>query len=119
MQYRRSEHTASLLPNGKVLVTGGSIDGYTSTNSTELYDPTTGNWTNVGNMQVELEYHAASVLKDGNVLVSGGCRDDGDPSDTAELYNSSIETFTSCDTIKNPQLSHKTFRVNKRKKISY
>jgi hypothetical protein len=67
-------------------------------------------------MQVELEDHAASVLKDGNVLVSGGCTDDGDPSATAELYNSSIETFKSCDTIKNPQLSHKTFVLTNEKR---
>jgi hypothetical protein len=76
-------------------------------NSTELYDPTTGNWTNAGNMPVELEYHTASVLKDGNVLIRCGRLEDRDPSDTAELYNSSTETFTSFHSIKNPQSSHK------------
>jgi hypothetical protein len=87
MQNRRYGHTASLLPNGKVLVTGGDQDTYTILKRAELYDPTTGNWTNVGNMLMALDFHTASALKDGNVLVSGGNLGGG-PITTAELYNS-------------------------------
>jgi hypothetical protein len=87
MQNRRYGHTASLLPNRKVLVPGGDQDTYTILKSAELYDPTTENWTNVGNMLMALDFHTASALKDGNVLVSGGNLDGG-PITTAELYNS-------------------------------
>ena len=47
-------HTATLLPNGKVLVAGGS-DGLTFWSSAELYDPATGLWTATG----RLTTHAA------------------------------------------------------------
>ena len=40
----RSEHTMTLLPNGKVIVAGG-FDGFGSLTGAELYDPTTGVWT--------------------------------------------------------------------------
>src|SRR5207247_1423709 len=44
----RYSHTATLLPNGKVLVAGGvgSTSGYLA--SAELYDPATGSWTASG-----------------------------------------------------------------------
>jgi hypothetical protein len=54
MHYRRFFHEALVLNNGKVLVTVGSIDMSTNINSTELYDPTTGNWINAGNILMEL-----------------------------------------------------------------
>jgi hypothetical protein len=54
MHHRRFFHEALVLNNGKVLVTVGSIDMSTNINSTELYDPTTGNWINAGNILMEL-----------------------------------------------------------------
>ncbi len=89
----------------------------TNINSTELYDPTTGNWTNAGNMLVELQHHTASVLKNGNVLISGGSVFEIIPSNISMLYNSSMETFTSCDDIGNLQSSHKIF-MSTNEKIS-
>jgi hypothetical protein len=104
-------HTASLLVNGKVLVTGGTVDDDTGMNSTELYDPSTGMWTNAGNMQMNRVYHSASMLTNGNVLVTAGGPNGAVTSNTAELYNSSTETFTSSDSIQNLQSSHKIFML--------
>ncbi|CAF4536720.1 unnamed protein product, partial [Didymodactylos carnosus] len=67
MNNARSYHTASLLTNGKVLVTGGLGSGYLHT--AELYDPSTGTWTNTGNMTGARYAHTASVLTNGKVLV--------------------------------------------------
>src|SRR5215831_3346852 len=41
----RGLHTATLLPNGMVLVAGGQDDSFSPTSSAELYDPASGSWT--------------------------------------------------------------------------
>src|ERR1051326_1810020 len=68
-QFRRF-HTASLLPNGKVLVSGGTPLAQAATS--ELYDPATLSWTNSGMLNTARELHTATVLADGRVMVTGG-----------------------------------------------
>ncbi len=70
MSSGRQDHTASVLGNGKVLVAGG-WNGVVL-NSVELYDPTSGTWTNTGNMSITRFGYTASVLLHGKVLVTGG-----------------------------------------------
>ena len=67
----RYSHTATLLPNGKVLVAGG-IDGIYVLSSAELYDPATGTWTATLNMGDPHGRHTATLLPNGKVLVAGG-----------------------------------------------
>jgi len=64
----RSRHTATLLPNGQVLVTGGNDDP----GSAEVYDPATQTWTRTNNLSPSRARHTATLLPSGNVLVSGG-----------------------------------------------
>ena len=85
----RQGHRATLLPNGKVLVTGG---GATSSDSapiqtTEIFDPDTETWTYSGNLTIPRTQHAATVLANGRVLVSGGVTTGGVSTKTAELYD--------------------------------
>jgi hypothetical protein len=47
MATKRFEHSATLLPNGMLLVAGGYVTT-SPTNSAELYAPTTGKWTPTG-----------------------------------------------------------------------
>jgi hypothetical protein len=61
-------HTATLLPNGQVLVAGGN----SQPGSAELYDPATGSWTATKNLHPWRWEHTATLLHSGNVLVSGG-----------------------------------------------
>ena len=70
MTYTRRLHTASMLANGNVLVTGGNNGG--TLNRAELYDPSTGVWNITSNMNYARVYHTASVLTNGKVLVTGG-----------------------------------------------
>jgi hypothetical protein len=73
----------TLLPTGKVLVAGG-FDA-DATNTAELYDPETGQWTMTGAM-VEARYdHSATLLLTGKVLVVGGV--DRGFKASAELYD--------------------------------
>src|SRR5437016_12004230 len=72
----RAEHTATLLPNGMVLVAGG-VDTSGTSASAELYDPATGSWTATGNLSVARELHTATLLPNGQVLVAGGADSSG------------------------------------------
>ncbi len=73
----RSDHTATLLPNSKVLVAGGS-SGLDSSgklvflDSAELYDPATETWSATGHLSKPRTNHTAILLQNGNVLVMGG-----------------------------------------------
>src|SRR5205823_753896 len=74
MKTARYGHTATLLPNGKVLVAGGydyNNDLY-PTNGAELYDPVNGTWTITRPMSTARYYHSATLLPSGKVLVAGG-----------------------------------------------
>jgi uncharacterized protein (TIGR03437 family) len=69
----RSEHTATLLPNGRVLVIGGSDSSLNSLKSAETFDPRLGSWNDVrATMNVARRQHTATLLGDGGVLVAGG-----------------------------------------------
>jgi N-acetylneuraminic acid mutarotase len=94
MHHARGLHTASVLPDGKVLVSGGSKDNHYANGlkSAELYDPSTGKWTNTSSMYYLRWSHTASVLENGNVLVVGSSVESS-TADTAELYKSSTLTF--------------------------
>lgn len=72
----RSLHTATLLADGRVLVTGG-IATTSDTSATvgpeaEIYNPATNTWVQVGSLAQARCRHAAVRLKDGKVLVAGG-----------------------------------------------
>ena len=68
----RYGHTATLLPDGKVLVVGGYQDGSPNGPFAELYDPLSGTWTAAGNMATMRSSHTATLLPNGKVLVAGG-----------------------------------------------
>jgi hypothetical protein len=88
----RYYHTATLLPNGKVLVTGG-IGGSGYLASAEVYDPATGAWTATGTLATAREYHTATLLPNGKVLVAGGYNN-GSLLSSAEVYDPATGTWT-------------------------
>src|SRR2546427_300836 len=93
MNSGRYQHTATLLPNGKVLLAGG-YNGSDYSNTAEVYDPSTGTFTPTPNMNSARYYPSAILLPNGKALVAGGyhcCV----ALDTAETYNPFSSTFSS------------------------
>ena len=92
MTAHRANHTATLLPSGKVLVAGGVDDSGGSTASAELYDPIAGMWSATGRMTTPRAFHTATLLTTGKVLVtSPGFF--GVPN-SAELYDPATGTWS-------------------------
>jgi N-acetylneuraminic acid mutarotase len=93
MEVPRASHTATLLPNGLVLVSGGlNQDGLLS--SAELYDPDSGSWSATGDMHSARAGHTATLLANGRVLVAGSTAGKGDVVASAELYDPDTGTWS-------------------------
>ena len=93
MSTGRIGHTATLLPDGTVLIAGGFKDysssgrGYESYNSAEIYDPVTASFSATDPMNTARFWHAATILRDGRVLFTGGIGADLALA-SAEIYKS-------------------------------
>ena len=78
MEYRRSYHTLTVLPDGQVLATGGqtSTDGVDETTgilAAEMWNPDTNTWTTLASHRRPRLYHSSAILlPDGRVMLAGG-----------------------------------------------
>lgn len=98
MTVPRASHTATLLPNGQVLITGGHVGRGAALQiyaTAEIYDPAAGTFRPTGSMTHIRHKHAAALLPDGRVLINGGAdaRDDHGTYRDTEIYDPAIETF--------------------------
>jgi hypothetical protein len=103
MAVPRAVPTATLLPNGTVLVAGGSTGGV-QTNTAEVFDPRSGTWTKVGSMAGARSAQTATLLRNGTVLIAGGSDVAGVPS--AEVYDPSTRAFTLAGSMQQPRRYH-------------
>jgi Galactose oxidase, central domain/Kelch motif len=94
MNVARATHTATLLNNSTVLVTGGLTFSSTPTDTAEIYDPGTHTWRLLpSRMTVPRADARAIKLKDGQVLVVGGAA-----SPSAEIFDPLTEQFVATGT---------------------
>ena len=107
LQDGRWFHTATLLPNGRVLVAGGSVeaDEYSCAagkDSAELYDTALGTFASTGTMTTRRYAQTSTLLQNGGVLITGGFSFDSSACDqngnspavaSAEIYDPSNGSF--------------------------
>ena len=83
MTAARSDHTATTLLDGRVLIAGGNPAG-----TAEIFDPVTEAFTAIGSLAYPRIGHSATLFADGSVLLAGG------GSATAEFFDPNTLTFT-------------------------
>ena len=107
IRHARYRHTATLLPNGKVLLFGGRITGLPSPASMpgpEIYDPATQSFSDAGTGNqapgpalppaMGRYLHAALLTDTGQVLIAGGTQDGTNALGSTILYDPATDTFT-------------------------
>ncbi len=68
----RTAHTATVLADGSVLITGGRDAAGTALAVAEVFDPKTRTSKAIGDLVTARTGHTATLLKDGRVLIAGG-----------------------------------------------
>lgn len=109
----RSHHTATALPDGRVLVAGGRSQSATEALvSTELYEPARNAWKPGPPMAFARAGHTATALLDGRVLVVGGTAPAADGSSrldalaSAEVFDPKQGTWTTVGALEEPRNGH-------------
>jgi Galactose oxidase, central domain/K319L-like, PKD domain/Bacterial TSP3 repeat/Kelch motif len=110
----RHHHTATLLDDGRVLIVGGTGAANNQNGGgsggdpkpAEVYDPTTGSWSEPDRLFHRRALHTATKLKSGRVLVVGGIGGAGPVLDTAELFDPATNKWSKAASLKAARQGH-------------
>lgn len=117
----RVAHTATLLPNGRVLLVGGTDALGVALASAEVVDPLTGTSSASGSLPEPRVAHTATLLADGRVFVAGGTQnfDFTDPLaglldvlQTTRVWNPGTGQWTGGANLPARRLAHAATRLN-------
>jgi N-acetylneuraminic acid mutarotase len=103
----RGSPTATLLPNGKVLLAGGSYAAPPG-DTAELYDPASDSWASAGSMSAALVDHTATLLGSGKVLVVGRSLDSAE---TARLYDPALNSWSAAAGLTHARSEHRAVQL--------
>ena len=121
--WERTYHTASLLPDGTVLVAGGTgrvvlkegedeslWRGNQDLNSAEIYDPKTDEWENAPDMTYKKQLAQAITLEDGRVMIIGG-RSGVLTLSSIEVYDSEANSWSEAEPMMQSRMSHSAVKL--------
>jgi hypothetical protein len=112
MRSARSGHTATLLPNGQVLIAGGALHlrqqfgAGVVLASAEVYDSGAGTFDAAGTMTTARRIHTATLLPDDRVLIVGGYGEAGAALASAELFDLATGTFSATGSLMTARGGH-------------
>jgi hypothetical protein len=90
----RDEATATLLPDGRVLIAGGTDNDYYDLQSADIFDPAADKFSATNPMSTPRSGAAPVLLPNGLVLIAGGSGASSDRVATAELFDPKTNKFT-------------------------
>jgi hypothetical protein len=109
MNFVRESHAATLLADGRVLITGGQgyqgSGNWTDLDTAELYDPKTGTFSETGRMTQRRLAHTATLLPTGEVLIAGGWNYHAYLA-TAEIYDPATGAFSATGSMGRTRVGH-------------
>lgn len=100
----RGGHTATVLPDFKVLLAGGKNQRGTVLASTEIYDPTTEKFSAGPRMITARAGHISAILGDSNILIAGGAGRGGAALSSSEVYDYEKERFVTRSNMHSPRI---------------
>ncbi len=106
MATARASHTASPLPDGRVLVAGGFNGEESAATGAEIYDPAAGRFSPLPRMITLRHSHTATVLPGGKVLIAGGYGRGANTVASAELFDPATQSFTPTGSLISPRAGH-------------
>ncbi len=101
----RSQHTATLLGDGSVLVVGG-FGNSGSLSTAELYNPISGAWIPAGTIPKARYLHTATLLPNGKVLVAAGTDGRSDTDSSAQLFDPVTKTWETTGSLNTVRYAH-------------
>lgn len=104
MKAARASHTATLLNDGRVLITGGFVAEGNTLKAAELFDPASSKFSAAENMSERRLSHTATLLPNGKVLIAGGFN--GDYLNSAEIFDPATNKFTPVGKLIEPRSDH-------------
>ncbi len=105
----RSEHSSTLLQDGRVLIVGG--DQTTQDGTAEIFDPATMTFTPTGSIPVNRFAHTASLPQDGRVLIAGGYGAELLPT-ASFIYDPATGTFSQTGSLATSRYNHNATVLN-------
>jgi hypothetical protein len=105
MSANRAAHTATALPDGRVLVAGGFTEKG-SAKGAEVYESEAGRFSSLPPMLTTRHSHTATLLPDGKVLIAGGYGEGTTTLATAEMFDPATNAFAPTGSPVAPRAGH-------------
>ena len=111
MSSPRASHTATVLPDGRVLVLGGFVENGSSRGA-EAYDPGNRRFAPLPPMVTTRHSHTATLLEGGKVLIVGGYAEEGRVLASAEVFDPLTNSFVSTGPLGSARAGHVAVRLD-------